>query len=129
MSDLPSSPEPDEAAPIDPLDKDRDPLDAAWALVEAEWQDVERHEQALVIADTLDRLGELGRRYRAVRETGGARAALAEQYSEQVVKRALGRLVASPAGGPRKSRMEWILTGVSVALFAAALWSMLRTFG
>jgi hypothetical protein len=83
----------------------------------------------LVIADTLDRLGELGRRYRAVREAGGERAALAERYSEQVVKRALGRLVATPAASPGKSRMEWILMGVSVALFAAALWSMLRTFG
>lgn len=129
MSDPSSRTAPDAPVSLDPLDKDRDPLDAAWARVEGEWQDEERHEQALVIADTLDRLGELGRRYREVREAGGERAALAERYSEMVVKRALGRLVASPAAPPGKSRAEWILMGVSIALFAAALFSMLRTFG
>lgn len=97
--------------------------------MESEWQDAERHEQALLTADTLDRLGELGRRYRVVREEGGERAALAEQYSAMVVQRALGRLVASPSAPPGKSRAEWILMGVSIALFAAALFSMLRTFG
>ncbi len=129
MSDPSSTAAPVVQVPGEPLDKDRDPLEDAWARVEEGWQDVERHEQALVIADTLDRLGELGRRYRAVREAGGERAPLAERYSEMVVKRALGRLVATPKPTGGKSRIEWVLMGVSIALFAAALWSMLRTFG
>lgn len=129
MSDPPSSAESEAVSAACPLDKGGDPLGEAWSRAVGEWQDAERHEQALVIADTLDRLGELGGWYRAVREAGGERAILAEQYSEMVVKRALGRLRATPASPPGKSRTEWILTGVSIALFAAALWSMFRTFG
>lgn len=129
MSDAPASPPPVTPERPDPLDKDRDPLVEAWARVLDKWEEVERHEQAVVIADTLDRLGELGRRYREVREAGDERASLAERYSEAIVARALGRLVATSKPPTGKSRVEWIMIGVSIALFAAALWSMLRALG
>lgn len=103
-----------------------DPLARAWSEIDAHWTDEARHEQALVIADTLDRLGDLGARYRAAREDP-ERAALAEKFSKAILARALGRLRATPKT-PEKNRLEWVFMGLSFALVAAALWSALRTF-
>jgi hypothetical protein len=104
-----------------------DPLLRAWSELEAAWDDEAAHERALVIADTLDRLGALGALYRAVREEGGERAEVAAQYQKAILARALGRLRPTPPT-PTRNPIEWILMGVSVALVAAALWSVLRTF-
>lgn len=110
---------------------DTDPLEAAWAEVDARWEDEAAHERLVALADALDRLGEVGARYRRAVDEAGPRKALAERYQQQVVARALGRLARTPQvdAGPRRSLFEYALYGLSASLVAAALWSMLRTLG
>jgi hypothetical protein len=114
----------------EPQEPDGDPLTRAWDEVLAAWQDEAAHERAIALADALDRLGELGARYRAVREAGGVRAADVERYQQQVLARALGRMARTPRqDAGQKSRFEYVLYGVSATLLAAAVWSMLRSIG
>lgn len=117
-------------APDEPAQTAADPVEGAWAEVLAAWHDEAAHERALGVADALDRLGELGGRYRAIREAGGERAADAERYQQRILARAVGRLARAPKpSGPAKSRLEYVLYGVSATLLAAAVWSMLRSLG
>jgi plasmid stabilization system protein ParE len=109
---------------------DGDPLARAWDEVLAAWGDDAAHERAIALADALDRLGELGARYRSVREAGGARAEGVERHQQQVLARALGRMARTPRqDASQKSRFEYVLYGVSATLLAAAVWSMLRSVG
>jgi hypothetical protein len=65
-----------------------------------------------------------------VRVGGGARAADAERYQQQILGRALGRMARTPRpDAAPKSRFEYVLYGVSATLLAAAVWSMLRSLG
>lgn len=111
----------------EPPSAETDPLEAAWEEIEARWDDGEAHERAAALADALDRLGELGGRYRRIREEGGPRSEEAQRRAQAIVVRAMGRLRATPRE-PRRSAIEWVMLGVSITLVAAALWSMLRNF-
>ena len=119
------------SGPVSELpEPDGDPLVRAWDEVLAAWNDEGAHERAIALADALDRLGELGARYRSVRVGGGARAADAERYQQQILGRALGRMARTPRpDAAPKSRFEYVLYGVSATLLAAAVWSMLRSLG
>lgn len=106
---------------------DEDALDRGWHDLLARWEDGAAHARLLAAADAAERLPELARRYRAEKEAGGARAAIAEERLAAITARALGHLSSSKRDEtPRRSRLEWIALGVSVALGTAALWQLAR---
>lgn len=113
----------------------KDAVEAAWKEVEARWDDPTAHKKFLTLADSLDALAVAGQRYRAVKEQAtkdgdAARAAAASKQIDALLGLAMGRVkaVEKTAPPPKRSRVEWIAFGVSTALIAAALWSMLRSF-
>ncbi len=104
-----------------------DPLDAAWAELEAHWDDADAHKKFLALADILDRLSEAGRRYRAVRERDPVRAERASSQVDVLLGLALARMKIEKSDPPKtRRRLDFIAFGISAALIAAALWSMLR---
>jgi len=104
-----------------------DPLDEAWADVEARWDDAAAHKKFLALADTLDRLADAGKRYRSVREGDPGRAALASQQIDALFGLAMTRMATLKAPPPKaRRRLDYIAFGISAALIAAALWSMLH---
>jgi hypothetical protein len=105
----------------------RDALDAAWAEVEARWDDAAAHKKFLALADTLDRLADAGKRYRSVREHDPARAERASQQIDALFGLAMTRMAALRAPPPKaRRRLDYIAFGISAALVAAALWSLLH---
>ena len=55
-------------AAVPPPPSEDDPLDAAWSRVVENWNDVECHRRLVALAATLQRLPEVGQRYRHVRD-------------------------------------------------------------
>jgi hypothetical protein len=106
---------------------DADPLDAAWAEVEAHWDDPAPHKKFLALADTLDRLADAGKRYRSVRDEDPGRAPRASQQIDALFGIAMTRMSTLRAPPPKaRRRLDYIAFGISIALIAAALWSMLH---
>ncbi len=104
-----------------------DPLEVAWSEVEARWDEPAVHKKFLALADTLDRLGDAGRRYRAVRESSPERAERARAQVEALLGIAMTRMKVEKSEPPKaRRRLDFIAFGISAALIAAALWSMLR---
>jgi hypothetical protein len=104
-----------------------DPLDTAWAEVEAHWDDAAAHKKFLALADTLDRLPDAGRRYRAVREKDPERAERAKAQVDALFGIAMTRMKVEKSEPPKvRRRLDFIAFGISMALIAAALWSMLH---
>ena len=102
-----------------------DPLDAAWAEVEARWDDAAAHKKFLALADTLDRLADAGQRYRRERESDPLRAERAKQQIDQLVGLAMTRIAMDRAPPPKtRRRLDFIAFGISAALIASAIWSM-----
>lgn len=103
------------------------PLDAAWAELEAHWNDAGAHKKFLALADTLDQLPDAGRRYRLVRESDPARAERAKQQVDALLVLAMSRMKAEKSPEPKaRRRLDFIALGISAALVAAAFWSMLH---
>lgn len=105
-----------------------DPLELAWQEVLAQWDEPQAHKRFLALADTLDRLADAGRRYRAVRESDPARAERASKQVDALLGIAVTKMSAVEKSPPPKARrrLDFIALGVSAALIAAALWSMLH---
>jgi hypothetical protein len=102
-------------------------LDAAWAEVEASWDDAAAHKKFLALADLLDRLPDAGRRYRAVRENDPARAERAKQQVDALFAIAMTRMTVEKSPPPKaRRRLDFIAFGIASALIAASLWSMLH---
>ncbi|MBN8615769.1 MAG: hypothetical protein J0L92_34560 [Deltaproteobacteria bacterium] len=109
---------------------DADPIEAAWAQVEASWESAEAHKKFLVLCDSFDRLAEAGRRYRAVKDADPKRRVEAEKRIEELLGLAMVRVrVDKVEPGKVRSRVEWIALGVSIVLVSAAVVSMLRMLG
>lgn len=124
----PAAPESEVVAPAVEGTPGEDPLAAAWAKVEAAFDDAEAHRKFLAIATALDRLPEAGQRYRAVRDVGDDRAALAKARIDELLGIAMGRMtVTRTEPTPTRSRIEWIALGVTLVLLGAAAYAMLRT--
>jgi len=106
---------------------DDEALERAWTEIVEHWDDQARHERFVALGDALDRLPEIARRYRAVKEANDARGEVATHCLDAITRRALSRMSSTPRQAPpTRSRLEWIAFGVSVALGAAALWQVLR---
>lgn len=124
----------DEEAPSDEAageaDDEADPLLAAFRELETRWDDPAAHKKVLALGDTLDRLAEVGKRYREIEAEDPARAEGAKKQIDALLGLALTRVAQTEKTTikPTKSRMEWVAFGVSASLIAAALWSMLRNF-
>lgn len=125
---------PDEVAPSASVAaeaaSDGDPIDAAWAVVEASWESAEAHKKFLVLSDSLDRLADAGRRYRAVKDADPKRRAEAAKRIDELLGFAMARVrVDKVEPGKVRSRVEWIALGVSIVLISAAVVSMMRMLG
>lgn len=109
-------------------DSEGDPLSVAFARLEGEWDDPAAHKKVLALGDALDRLAEVGKRYRAIRDARPDRAEVATKQIDALLGLAMTRVARTEKtdAKPTKSRIEWVAFGVSAALIAAALWSMLR---
>jgi hypothetical protein len=105
-----------------------DPLAAAFAELDASWDDPAAHKKVLALADALERLAEVGKRYRAIRDSDPARADVAKKQIDALLGLAMTRVTRTEKtdAKPTKTRLEWIAFGVSAALIASALYSMLR---
>ena len=104
-----------------------DPLETAWSEVEGHWDDPAAHKKFLALADTLDRLADAGRRYRSASEDP-ARAERGKTQIDALLALALKRMKSVEQSAPPKARrrLDFIAFGISAALIAAALWSMMR---
>ncbi len=94
-----------------------DPIEAAWAQVEAKWDDDAAHKKFIALCATLGSLDAAGRRYRAIREAKGPRADSAERRIGQVLGMAMQNMELHrepPSEAPRR----WILF---LGLFLATL--------
>lgn len=91
--------------------------DAAWAEVEARWQDDEAHRAFLARHPDLESLAEAGRRYRkAMEERPGDAVAL--RWRDEVLKRAT---VIAMAQLPRTAPPRRVPSGLRRALLLAAV--------
>jgi hypothetical protein len=110
------------------MDDAPDPLDAAWAELEAHWDEPAAHKKFLALAETLDRLADAGRHYRAVRENDPTRAERASTQIDALFGIALAKMKQLEKSEPPKvrRRLDFVAFGISAALIAAALWSMLH---
>jgi hypothetical protein len=107
-----------------------DPIEEAWAAVEARWDSPEAHKKFLVLCDTLDRLAEAGQRYRRIKETDPARRAEASKRIDELLGFAMARVKVDKVEPAKvRSRVEWIALGVSIVLVTAAVVSMMRMLG
>lgn len=114
----------------EPSGAGEDPIEAAWAAVEASWESPEAHKKFLVLCDTSDRLAEAGRRYRAVKESSPERRAEAERRIDDLLGLAMARVRVDKVEPAKvRSRVEWIALGLSIVLISAALFSMVRLMG
>jgi hypothetical protein len=107
-----------------------DPIERAWADVEASWNQPEVHKRFLFVCDSLDRLAEAGRRYRAVKDGDPERRAVAEKQIDALLGLAMTRVKADKTE-PRtgRSRVEWIGIGLAVVLLSVALIQLMRLAG
>jgi len=107
--------------------EEADPLEVAWTEVEARWDDAAAHKKFLALADTLDRLADAGRRYRAARERDPARAERVQMQIDALLVLAMKRMSVEQSAPPKaRRRLDFIAFGISAALIAAAIWSMMR---
>ena len=110
--------------------REGDPIEEAWAAVEASWDSPEAHKKFLVLCDTLDRLAEAGQRYRRIKETDPARRAEASKRIDELLGFAMARVKVDKVEPAKvRSRVEWIALGVSIVLVTAAVVSMMRMLG
>ncbi len=107
-----------------------DPVEQAWAAVESDWGSAEAHKKFLVLCDTLDRLPEAGKRYRAIKESSPERRAEAERRIDELLGFAMARVRLDKVEPAKtRSKVEWVALGLSIVLFSAALFSMMRMMG
>lgn len=112
-------------ATLQPLD----PIDEAWARVEADWGSEEAHRRFVGICLALDRLPEAGKRYRSVRETDPARGADAARHIETLIVMATQRLQdtrVAPATDEHKRTLTWVAFTIMLLLMGMGAWLLLR---
>ncbi len=105
-----------------------DPVDAAWAELEAHWDDPDAHKRFLALCLTFGRLPDAGARYRKVKEQDPARAERAGQQLEAVLAAATIALYESKSPAPQKhNRLNVFAIAVAATLVIAALWAWLHS--
>jgi hypothetical protein len=106
-----------------------DPIDEAWARVEADWGNEEAHRRFVGLCMALDRLPEAGRRYRDVRDGDSVREQEAAQRIESLIAVATQRLEGTriaPATSDHKRTLTWIAFAIMLLLMGAGAWLLTR---
>ncbi|KPK14562.1 MAG: hypothetical protein AMJ62_12665 [Myxococcales bacterium SG8_38] len=106
-----------------------DPIDEAWARVEADWDSEEAHRRFVAVCVALDRLPEAGKRYRHARETDPARSEGAARHIETLITLATQRLQdtrVAPATSNHKRTLTWVAFTMMLLLMGAGAWLLIR---
>jgi hypothetical protein len=106
-----------------------DPIDEAWALVEAKWGEEEAHRRFVGICIALDRLPEAGKRYRMVRETDPTRREAASKQIDALITLATQQLQntrVTPSGAAHKRTLTWAAFFIMLVLMGAGVLFLLR---
>ncbi len=106
-----------------------DPIDEAWAQVEAGWGDEEAHRRFVGVCIALDRLPEAGKRYRMVRETDPMRSEAASKQIDRLIGLATQQLQdtrVAPSGVAHKRTLTWAAFFIMLVLMGAGVLFLLR---
>jgi hypothetical protein len=106
-----------------------DPIDEAWARVEAEWGDEDAHRRFVGVCVALDCLPEAGKRYREVRDTDPTRQDDAAKQIDTLIVLATQQLQdtrVEPAQTEHKRTLTWAAFFIMLTLMGAGLLLMMR---
>ena len=106
-----------------------DPIDEAWARVEADWENPEAHRRFVGVCVALDRLPEAGKRYRDVRETDPARRDDAISQIDTLIALATQQLRDTRVAPPttkHKRTLTWAAFFIMLVLMGAGVWLLMR---
>jgi len=112
-----------------PPDHGADPVAQAWARVEAEWDDPDAHRRFLGLCASLGQLPEAARLLREARDRDPGRRERAQKSLDALVNVAVAAMAATRTEPPKRNKTSrfWLIgLGVSLALIAAAFWTMMR---
>ncbi|MCA9608136.1 MAG: hypothetical protein KC619_21150 [Myxococcales bacterium] len=109
-----------------------DPVEATWQEVLAAFDDEAAHKKFLTLCAGLDRLGDAGARYRPIKDDPeDPRAEMAKKQVDRLLVLAMQNLDVIKTPPTRRRSIKTILLlvalGVSGALIAHSLWSLMRT--
>ena len=106
-----------------------DPIDDAWAGLQAWWDDADAHRKCIALCATHERRPEAGRRYREVREKDPdpARRGVAEAQIDRLLSHAMLSLQALRTEPPRNLRpiLFWIATALTLGMIGIVTWLVL----
>ncbi len=106
-----------------------DPIDEAWARVEAEWGSAETHRRFVGVCVALDRLPDAGKRYREVRENDPSRRDKAARQIDKLIALATQQLQdtrVGPAPMEPKRTLQWVAFAIMLGLMGVGAWFMMR---
>jgi|GEM_PF-1211469 len=106
-----------------------DPVDEAWARVEAEWGNQEAHRRFIAVCVALDRLPEAGKRYRQIREYDPARRDDAAKQIDTLIGLATQQLAdtrSAPGGLSHKRKLTWVAFTMMLVLMGTGIWLLMR---
>ena len=106
-----------------------DPIDEAWATVEAEWGNEEAHRRFVGVCVALDRLPEAGKRYREVREADPARREDAVKRIDTLIVLATQQLQdtrVGPSTTEHKRTLTWAAFFIMLVLMGAGILLLMR---
>jgi hypothetical protein len=106
-----------------------DPIEEAWARVEAEWGNDDAHRRFVGVCVALDRLPEAGKRYREVRETDPARRDDAAKQIDTLITLATQQLQdthVKPTTTEHKRTLTWAAFFIMLVLMGAAVLLLAR---
>ena len=106
-----------------------DPIDEAWARVEAEWGSEQAHRRFVGVCVALDRLPEAGKRYRKVRDTDPSRRDYAVTRIDSLIALATQQLQdtrVEPARTEHKRTLTWAAFFMMLMLMGAGILLLMR---
>lgn len=106
-----------------------DPIEEAWARVEAEWGNQDAHRRFVGLCVALDRLPDAGKRYREVRETDPTRRDHAAKQIDALIALATQRLQDTrvrPTGTAHKRTLTWAAFFIMLVLMGVGVWLLTR---
>ncbi len=106
-----------------------DPIDEAWARVEADWGDEEAHRRFVGVSMALERLPEAGKRYRHVQEVDPSRSEDAARRIDKLIVLATQQLQDTrvvPTTTEHKRTLTWAAFFIMLVLMGAGAWLLLR---
>ncbi|MBW2189903.1 MAG: hypothetical protein JRG93_10015 [Deltaproteobacteria bacterium] len=106
-----------------------DPIDEAWARVEAEWGSEQAHRRFVGVCVALDRLPEAGKRYQRVRAADPSRRDYAATRIDSLMALATQQLQdtrVEPARTEHKRTLTWAAFFMMLVLMGAGILLLMR---